>query len=151
MPNTHRHFHLPVNGTMVHAGVVPSGTYGYSGFPNWVPRSGDVGLPGTDFSQFQEFQRGVTVIDVKYADLDWDELTGYVPSIPVGINTIGSVILDPAIISGKTVKRGYTRLGNFLYGGSPSILLFSRGLAEGAVQTRLGTQINLSSVGRSPR
>jgi len=150
MPNTYHHFHAPVNGTIVHAAVIPSGTYGYSDFPNWVPTSGNVGLPGTDFSQFQDFQRGVIIIEVKYADLAGRELSGYVASIPVGLNTIGSVVLDPEIIPGKTVKRGYTRLGNFLYGGSLNILLFSSGLAEGSVQTRLGTQINLLSVGRSP-
>ena len=150
MPNTYHHFHAPVNGTIVHAAVVPDGIYGYIDFPNWVPEGGSVGLPGTDFSQFQAFQRGVIIIEVRYADLDGTELTGYVASVPVGLNTIGSVVLDKEIVPGKVVKRGYTRLGNFLYGGSLNILLFSKGLAEGAVQTRLGTQINLLSVGQSP-
>ncbi|MEN8106691.1 MAG: phosphatidylserine decarboxylase [Pseudomonadota bacterium] len=150
MPNTYHHFHSPVNGRIVHAAVVSDGTYGYFDFPNWAPTSGDAGRPGSDFSQFQVFQRGVIIIEVKYTDLDGTALTGYVASVPVGLNTIGSVVLDKDIVPGKVVKRGYTRLGNFLYGGSLNILLFSKGLAGGAVQTRLGTQINLFDVGTSP-
>lgn len=46
--------------------------------------------------------------------------------------------------------RGYTRLGNFFYGGSLNILLFSKGLASGAIQTRLGNQITLFNVGTAP-
>lgn len=150
MPNTYHHFHSPVNGKIVHGEVVHSGTYGYEDFTNWAPLDGNVGRPGTDFSQFQMFQRGVIIIEVKYKDLDGKELTGYVASVPVGLDTIGSVVLDENTVPGKTVKRGYTRLGNFLYGGSLDILLFSKGLASGAVQTRLGTQINLFNVGKTP-
>jgi phosphatidylserine decarboxylase len=150
MPNTYHHFHAPVNGTIVHAAVVPDGTYGYLDWPNWVPLDGNVGRPGTDFSQFQVFQRGVIIIEVKYADLDGTELTGYVASVPVGLDTIGSVVLDDDIVPGKVVKRGYTRLGNFFYGGSLDILLFSKGLASGVIQTRLGNQITLFNVGTPP-
>lgn len=53
-------------------------------------------------------------------------------------------------VPGKVVKRGYTRLDHFQYGGSLNLLLFSRGLASGAIQTRLGTQIDLFEVGRDP-
>lgn len=151
MPNTYHHFHAPVNGTIVHAAVVPDGTYGYFDWPNWVPLDGNVGRPGTDFSQFQVFQRGVIVIEVKYADLNGGELTGYVASVPVGLDTIGSVVLDDDIATGKVVKRGYTRLGNFFYDGSLNILLFSKGLASGVIQTRLGNQITLFNVGTPPK
>jgi phosphatidylserine decarboxylase len=41
-------------------------------------------------------------------------------------------------------------LGNFYYGGSLDILLFSEGLASAAVQTRLGNQIAVFDVGSSP-
>lgn len=150
MPNTYHRFHAPVNGTVVHAEVVPNNTYGYLDFPNWVPLDGNVGRPGTDFSQFQVFQRGVIIIEVRYADLNGTELTGYVASIPVGLDTIGSVVLKKNIIKGKVVKRGYTELGNFFYGGSLNILLYSKGLASGVVQTRMGNQINLFNVGTTP-
>jgi len=66
MPSTYHHFHAPVNGTIVHAEVLnKEGTYGYFDWPNWVSLDGNVGRPGTDFSQFQVFERGVIVIEVK--------------------------------------------------------------------------------------
>jgi len=150
MPNTYHHYHAPVNGTVVHAAIIESNTYGYLDFPNWVPLSGNVGRPGTDFSQFQNFQRGVVIIEVKYAGLQGEEITGYVASIPVGLDTIGSVTLDEGIVPGKVVKRGFTEIGNFYYGGSLNILLYSKGLAGSPVQTRMGTQINLFNVGTPP-
>ncbi len=151
MPNTYHHFHTPVNGTIEHAEIVKSGTYGYLDFPNWVPVDGNVGRPGSDFSQFEVFQRGVIIIKVKYRGVNKKLLTGYVASIPVGLDTIGSVVLDPGVVKGAKVKRGYTRLGNFFYGGSLNIMLFSRGLATGAIQTRLGNQITLFDIGTAPK
>ncbi len=156
MPNTYHHFHAPVSGTLVHAKLVNPrtgsdiGTYGYVDWPNWVPLDGNVGRPGTDFSEFQVFQRGVIVIKVTYAGLEDNELTGYVASIPVGLDTIGSVVLNKDLKHGMHVKRGFTELGNFFYGGSLNILLFSKGLATGAVQTRMGNQITLLNVGTTP-
>ncbi|SMF73766.1 phosphatidylserine decarboxylase [Tistlia consotensis] len=150
MPNTYHHFHAPVNGTVRHAEIVKRGTYGYLDWPNWVPPSGNVGQPGTDFSQFQQFQRGVVIIEVHYKGAEGREKTGFVASIPVGLNTIGSVVLDPDIKPGKEVKRGYTRIGNFYYGGSLDILLFSKGLVSAAIQTRLGNQIAIFNNGTTP-
>ncbi len=79
MPNTYHHFHSPVDGTVIHAEVVKTGTkgtpgtFGYPDFPNWVPNDGNVGRPGTDFSQFQAFQRGVIIIEVEYDNLPGKE------------------------------------------------------------------------------
>ncbi len=62
MPNTYHHFHSPVDGTVIHAEVVKTGapgtpgTFGYPDFPNWAPLDGNVGRPGTDYSQFQAFR-----------------------------------------------------------------------------------------------
>lgn len=153
MPNTYHHFHSPVNGTIVYADVIKANTFGYIDWPNWVPLDGNVGRPGTDFSQFEVFERGVIVIEVKYANVpgaEPAELTGYVASIPVGLDTIGSVVLNDGIEKNKPVKRGYTELGNFLYGGSLNILLYSKGLAGNPVQVRMGNQINLYNVGTTP-
>ncbi|MFV2064737.1 MAG: phosphatidylserine decarboxylase [Chloroflexota bacterium] len=150
MPNTYHFFHAPVNGTVVHSEVIEANTFGIFDFPNFAPTDGNVGRAGTDFGQFEVFERGVIVIEVKYQNVDDEELTGYVASIPVGLATIGSVVLDDAVKPGLEVKRGYTRLGNFYYGGSLNILLFSKGLATGAVQTRLGNQIAVFDVGSEP-
>ncbi len=101
----------------------------------------------------EEFVELLTRFEVEYKNapgLEPKILTGYVASIPVGLDTIGSVQIEDDL-KGKTVKRGYTRLGGFLYGGSLDILLFSKGLATGAVQTRMGNQIGVFNVGKTPK
>jgi phosphatidylserine decarboxylase len=169
MPNTYHHFHSPVDGTVMHAEVVKTGlpatpsTFGYPDFPNWVPLSGDVGRPGTDFSQFQANQRGVIIVKVEYGNLPGQtpkKLTGYVASIPVGLDSVGSVVLntcDSQVTDrvncfklGGRVTKGKTKFGNFFYGGSLDILLFSKGMVSPAVQTRMGNQIAVINLGTAP-
>lgn len=149
MPNTYHHFHAPVSGTVVHAEIVRTNTYGYYDFPNWVPQDGIVGRPGTDFSQFEVFQRGVVIIKIQYSGATPGEIIeGHVASIPVGLDTIGSVVLKTQ--AGDEVKRGFSELGNFFYGGSLNILLFSKGIASPAIQVRLGNQIAILDAGTTP-
>jgi phosphatidylserine decarboxylase len=157
MPNTYHHYHAPVDGVIRHAEIVrvgsgsAAGTYGYFDFPNWVPLNGNVAQAGTDFSQFEVFQRGVIIIEVTYSGARPGEtITGYVAQIPVGLNTIGSVTFDETTAVGARVTKGVTRLGGFLYGGSLNILLFSEGIAAPTVQTRLGNQINILNAGQAP-
>lgn len=170
MPNTYHHFHSPVDGTVIHAEVVKNGTpgtpstFGYNDFPNWVPLDGNVGRPGTDFSQFQAFQRGVIVIKVEYDNLPGEtpgKLTGYVASIPVGLDSVGSVVLNTCdstrtdrvncfTVGGQAVK-GKTKFGNFLFGGSLNIMLFSTNMVSPAIQTRMGNQIGIINIGESPK
>lgn len=175
MPNTYHHFHSPVDGTVIHAEVVKNGTpgtpstFGYPDFPNWVPMDGVVGRAGTDFSQFQAFQRGVIVVEVEYANLPGEKektKTGYVASIPVGLDSIGSVVLNTCDSTetdrvncfnvknekyAGTVTKGKTKFGNFFFGGSLNILLFSKDMASPAVQTRMGNQIGVINIGTSPK
>ncbi len=170
MPNTYHHFHSPVDGTVIHSEMVKTGTpgtpgtFGYPDFPNWVPLDGNVGRPGTDFSQFQAFQRGVIIIKVEYENLPDEEpekLTGYVASIPVGLDSVGSVVLNTCDAKqtdhvncfnvGGKVQKGKTKFGNFLFGGSLNILLFSKGMISPAVQTRMGNQIGVINVGTAPK
>lgn len=165
MPNTYHHFHSPVDGIVQYAEIVEAGTpdawgtFGYSDWPNWVPLDGNVGRPGTDFSQFQGFQRGVIIIKVTYANLPGKEpamLEGYVASIPVGLDTVGSVVFADGVKPGARVIKGITEFGNFFFGGSLNILLFSPIECPGhplecrdvqmlspAVQTRMGNQIGI--------
>ncbi len=158
MPNTYHHFHSPVDGTIRYAEIVEAGTpaafgtFGYSDWPNWVPLDGNVGRPGTDFSQFQGFQRGVIVIEVSYANLPGkkpETLRGYVASIPVGLDTVGSVVFSDHVKKGNDVTKGITPFGNFFFGGSLNILLFSpiegfdAQMLSPAVQTRMGNQIGI--------
>lgn len=159
MPNTYHHFHSPVDGVIEHAEIIEAGTpeafgtFGYSDWPNWVPMDGNVGRPGTDFSQFQGFTRGVIVIKVEYANLPGKKpemLTGYVASIPVGLDTVGSVVFAEGVEKGAIAKKGITEFGNFFFGGSLNIMLFSpiegfdgATMVSPAVQTRMGNQIGI--------
>lgn len=149
MPNTYHHYHAPVSGTVVYAAVNTGTTYGYVDWPNLMPNTHNPAQPGTDFSQFEVYQRGVVVMEVSYSGAKPGErLKGYVASIPVGLDTIGSVILNKDIIPSNSnpkphVKRGYTEIGYFQYGGSMNLLLFSKGLLTPSVQTRMGNQIGI--------
>ena len=155
MPNTYHHFHSPVDGEVIYAKVVSTGAWGYQDFPNWAAQDGNVGRAGSDLTQFQEFQRAIIIIRVKYKNYNEEELTGYVASVPVGLNTIASVVLDEYIQDASfenpvSVKAGNSRFGHFLYGGSLNILLFSKGLVQSnAIQTRLGNQIGLFDTSNS--
>ncbi len=109
------------------------GTFGYSDWPNWVPLDGDVGRLGTDFSQFQGFQRGVIIIEVSYPNLPGKQpntLTGYVASIPVGLDTVGS--LDILLFSP--------------IGGQPG----QPQMVSPVVQTRMGNQIGILNLPYAP-
>ncbi len=162
MPDTYHHFHSPVDGVIVYEEIVEAGTdyawgtFGYFDWPNWVPLDGNVGRAGTDFNQFRGFQRGVIIIEVQYKNLPGKEpamLKGYVASIPVGLDTVGSVVLADEVEIGAAVRKGVTPFGNFFFGGSLDILLFSPILNSGvegppqmlspAVQTRMGNQIGI--------
>ncbi|MEM7483190.1 MAG: phosphatidylserine decarboxylase [Acidobacteriota bacterium] len=160
MPNTYHHFHSPVDGVIRYAEIVEAGagdpyaygTFGYSDWPNWVPLDGNVGRPGTDFSQFQGFQRGVIIIEVAYDNLPGRQpkkLKGWVASIPVGLDTVGSLVFHKGVKKDARVTKGVTPFGNFYFGGSLNILLFSpiqgtdAQMLSPAVQTRMGNQIGI--------
>lgn len=160
MPNTYHHFHSPVDGVIRYTEIVEAGggdphawgTFGYSDWPNWVPHDGNVGRPGTDFSQFQGFQRGVIIIEVEYKNLPGKTpsmLKGLVASIPVGLDTVGSVVFHEGVKPGAKVTKGVTPFGNFYFGGSLNILLFSpiegtdAQMLSPAIQTRMGNQIGI--------
>jgi phosphatidylserine decarboxylase len=138
MPNTYHHYHAPVGGKVVEAGIVEAPFFGYDDFPVWVPDDGNVGYAGTEFSQFEEFQRGYFVIDTgKY---------GHVALVAVGLNTISSVVFEDRFVpleAPVSVARG-DRLGHFLYGGSLFLMIFEPGrYTSGAIKVRLGNQIGL--------
>ena len=136
MPNTYHHYHAPVSGRVVEAKILEDAFYGYDNFPKWVPPDGNVGYHGTDFSQFENFQRGYFIVDTG--------TYGHVAIIPVGLNTISSIVFEEKFANLEqpvAVTRG-DRLGHFLYGGSLVILVFEpQRYKSDAVQVRLGNQI----------
>ena len=138
MPNTYHRYHAPVAGKVVEAKVIEDAFFGHDDFPEWVPSNGNVGRPGANFNQFENFQRGYFVVDTgKY---------GHVAMVAVGLNTISSVVFEEPfdnLAAPVAVKRG-DELGHFLYGGSLFIMIFEPGkYASDAVQVRLGNQIGV--------
>ncbi|HPJ88111.1 MAG TPA: phosphatidylserine decarboxylase [Thermotogota bacterium] len=136
MPNTYHRYHSPVGGEVIEARIVQGALLGMEDFPTFVPEDGNVGYYGSDFSAFENYQRGYFIIDTgKY---------GLVAAVPVGLSTVGSVVFEEKFLgltSPVPVKRG-DELGHFLYGGSLVILVFEPGkYSSGAVQVRLGNQI----------
>lgn len=123
MPNTYHWYHSPVSGYVIESNAdVAADYFGIKDFPDLLHK-GDVGY-GYDYSDFETFHRGYLVI--KTANY------GLVGMIPVGLNTIGSVVFndpfkliapdDPPVRITKGQQVGY-----FQYGGSLNILLFEPG------------------------
>jgi phosphatidylserine decarboxylase len=138
MPNTYHHYHAPVSGQVVEAKIVGGSFFGYDDFPAWVPPDGDVGAYGTEFGQFEDFQRGYFIVDTG--------TYGHVALVAVGLNTISSVVFNDRFKSPTApvpVTRG-DELGHFLYGGSLFIMIFEPGrYSSGAIKVRLGNQIGI--------
>jgi phosphatidylserine decarboxylase len=138
MPNTYHRYHAPVSGKVIETRLLDGALLGMEHFPKFVPKSGNVGYHGADFSAFENYQRGYFIIDTgKY---------GLVAVIPVGLSTVGSVVFEDKFLKAKEpvdVKRG-DELGHFLYGGSLVILVFEPGkYKSGAIKVRLGNQIGI--------
>ncbi len=138
MPNTYHHYHAPVSGLVVEAKIIEAPFYGYDDFPAWVPANGNVGYHGTEFGQFENFQRGYFIVDTGSF--------GHVALVPVGLNTISSIQFEQrfrTLEKPVPVKRG-DPLGHFLYGGSLFIMIFEPGRYKSdAIQVRLGNQIGI--------
>lgn len=175
MPNTYHNYHSPVDGVVEYSEIMKlgdvvrdsttpgknevKGVYGNYDFPNFDPnRVGNVGGAATDHSQWNDFQRSVVIINVSYTGACSADgktcrtRTGHVASISVGLDTVGSVTLDPAIRRGLPMKRAYTRIGGFYYGGSMNVILFSTSyeknrkgeyppIASPAIKVRMGNSI----------
>ncbi|MCG6895527.1 MAG: phosphatidylserine decarboxylase [Thiocapsa sp.] len=138
MPGTYHRYHAPVSGQVVEAKIIEAPSFGYDDFPAWVPASGNVGYVGTEFGQFEHFQRGYFVVDTGQY--------GHVALVPIGLNTISSVVFHDRFSELDTpvpVQRG-DELGHFLYGGSLFLMIFEPGrYSSGAIQVRLGNQIGI--------
>ena len=122
MPNVYHRYHAPVAGMVVEAEEDVAGNYfGIADFPKLM-HGGDVGY-NYDYSVFEHFRRGYMIIEtLKY---------GYVAMVPVGLNTIASVVFNQKfkkITNDKPVEitKG-EEVGYFQYGGSLNILLFEKG------------------------
>lgn len=137
-PNTYHHYHSPVCGNVVETKVIEGAFYGYDNFPVWATPNGNPGYYGTDFHQFENFQRGYFIVDTG--------TYGHVALVAVGLDTISSIVFEEKfmnVVKPVPVKRGDT-LGYFLYGGSLFIMIFEPNRYKSdAIRVRLGNQIGI--------
>jgi phosphatidylserine decarboxylase len=143
MPNDYHRYHSPVSGTIVESAIVDGIYNGIKDGEHWF-NQGNIGESTTNFSIFENFHRGYFIIQT--------ENNGFVAVIPVGLNTISSVVFeDSALVpppkkgkkpkkkNWKPVKKG-GEIGHFAYGGSLNILLFEPGVF-GSVSILMGQRI----------
>lgn len=123
LPNTYHNYHAVTSGEVVEAHDDVTGQYaGIKDFPAFV-NQGNIGY-GQSYSVFEEFRRGYVVIRTKEY--------GYVAMVPVGLDTIGSVVFEEQyqnVVPPNTVpiNKG-DMLGHFAYGGSMVITLIEQGI-----------------------
>ncbi|MBO9618313.1 MAG: phosphatidylserine decarboxylase [Niabella sp.] len=116
LPRNYHHFHAPVSGQLVESNSdVGSILFG--------SQIADFFMTGkTDFSVFENYKHGYFIFKTKQY--------GYIALIPVGLETVGSVVFEDRVknIDNKKtvmVAKG-EKLGHFAYGGSMVLLLFEK-------------------------
>jgi len=137
LPATYHHYHAVVSGNVVEAKEDVAGNYwGNPDFYDFF-NAGNIGY-GSSYSVFERFRRGYVVIETREF--------GHVAMVPVGLDTIGSVVFEERfkdVRPGKrvTVSKG-ERIGHFAYGGSLVILLFEKDVVSG-IKVLQGEQIGI--------
>jgi phosphatidylserine decarboxylase len=123
LPTTYHHYHAVISGNVVESREDVAGAT--SGIPDFGVffDAGNIGY-GASYSAFERFRRGYIVIET-------DEY-GYVAMIPVGLDTIGSVVFEEKFkrvtpLNPAPVFKG-ERVGHFEYGGSLVITLIEQGI-----------------------
>ncbi len=143
LPTTYHHYHSVVPGRVVESREDVSGAYwGISDFGTFY-NAGNIGY-GSSYSVFEQFRRGYLVIQT-------DEY-GYVAMVPVGLDTIGSVVFEEPFkhatpANPVSVLKG-DRLGHFAYGGSLVITLVEQGISS--VKIPQGQQIGVFAQKKVP-
>ncbi len=137
LPATYHHYHAVVSGEVMESSEDVSGSYwGNPDFPAFL-NNGNIGY-GSGYSIFEHFRRGYFIIRTREF--------GHVAMVPVGLDTIGSVMFEEKFRNVKTgqrvpVNKG-EKLGHFAYGGSLVILLFEKDVVSG-IKVLQGQQIGL--------
>jgi phosphatidylserine decarboxylase len=136
LPNSYHHFHSPVSGQLVESkedvGNVLFGSQIMDFF-----MTGHV-----DYSVFENYKHGYFIIKT--------QAHGYVVMIPVGMETISSVVFESRvknISEGREVKiKKGEKLGHFAYGGSLVIIVFEKGRLN-SLRVQQGQQIGILDQG----
>ena len=121
MPTNYHHYHAPVTGMMVESRQdVGDRLFGMPDIPDMVNK----GNPGynKDYSVFEDFKHGYFIIKT--------EDYGYVGMVPIGLQTVGSVVFEEKYQNINMeepipVQKG-DKLGHFAYGGSTVLLIFEK-------------------------
>ncbi len=134
LPRNYHHFHAPVSGQLVESKIDVGNILFGSQLMDFFMTNHH------DFSVFENYKHGYFIIKTKQY--------GYVAVIPVGLETIGSVVFENKvknISAGKEVMvtKG-EKLGHFAYGGSLVILLFEKGRFN-SISIQQGQQIGIFS------
>jgi phosphatidylserine decarboxylase len=124
LPATYHHYHAVASGKVVESREDVAGSYwGIKDFGAFF-NAGNLGY-GESYSVFEHFRRGYVVIETS----DY----GYVAMIPVGLDTIGSVVFEDKF---KQVTPEHPvpiykgeKLGHFAYGGSLVITLIEQDIS----------------------
>lgn len=143
LPDTYHHYHAVVPGKVVESREDVAGNYwGVKDFGAFF-NAGNLGY-GANYSVFEHFRRGYFVIETP----DY----GYVAMIPVGLDTIGSVVFEDKVRN-VTPERPVSvlkgeKLGHFAYGGSLVITLIEQGIS--AITIPQGQQIGVFRQKKAP-
>ncbi len=136
-PDNYHHYHSPVSGTVVESREnVGDRLFGMPDIPDII-NGGNVAY-NKDYSVFENFRHGYLVIET--------EQFGHIGMIPIGLQTIGSVVFRDrfkSISQGEetTIYKG-EEIGYFAYGGSTVLLIFEKGTFQ-SLNVQQGQQIGL--------
>ncbi len=136
-PDNYHHYHAPVMGLVIESKAsVGDRLFGMPDIYDIINK-GNIAY-NKDYSVFENFRHGYLIIDTKEY--------GYVGMIPIGLQTIGSVIFEEHF---KNVSEGAPqkiykgeKVGHFAYGGSTVLLVFQKGMFS-AVNVKQGQQIGV--------
>ncbi len=136
-PDNYHHYHAPVTGIVVESKEkVGDRLFGMPDIPDMI-NNGNVAY-NKDYSVFENFKHGYVIIDT--------EEFGYVGMIPIGLQTIGSVVFEDHLksVSDEKPLKIYKgdKVGYFAYGGSTVLLIFQKGVFS-AMNIQQGQQIGL--------
>lgn len=121
MPDNYHHYHAPISGSIVESKEdVGDRLFGMPDMSDMINN----GNPGynKDYSVFENFRHGYFIIKT--------ENYGFVAMIPIGLQTVGSVVFEDEYknVSDSnpiTIYKG-EKLGHFAYGGSTVLLIFEK-------------------------
>ncbi|MEX0288543.1 MAG: phosphatidylserine decarboxylase [Flavobacteriaceae bacterium] len=135
LPTNYHHYHAPISGKVVESRQnVGDRLFGMPDILDII-NNGNVAY-NKDYSVFQKFRHGYFIFET--------EQYGHIAMIPIGLQTIGSVVFEEKFkgIGKDAPVRVYKgdKLGHFAYGGSTVLLLFERNRLS-SITVQLGQQI----------